>query len=281
MSASFEDLGPLPRPFNRATSSIVDYLRSHHPDTLPFQGQVPGGVDPTDVTPRATTVLAMVYADGVLLAGDRRATAGNVIASRKVDKLYRTDEFSAIAFAGSAAFGAELAKLYRVQLEHYEKMEGHALSLEGKANQLSAMIRGNLGMAMQGFPVVPLLVGFDENRGIGRIYSFDIGGDRNEEDRYYCVGSGSLFASGALKKMYRPSMPQQETVLAAVQALYDAADEDTATGGPDLGRRIFPLIEIITEEGHQRLSEEDVAAVARQVVAERSQEPDGPTLDLG
>lgn len=281
MSASFEDLGPLPTPFRRATSSFVDYLRSHHPDTLPFQGQVPGGVDPTQVTPRATTVLAMVYGDGVLLAGDRRATAGNLIANRDVDKLYRTDEFSAIAFAGSAAFGAELAKLYRVQLEHYEKMEGHALSLEGKANQLSAMIRGNLGMAMQGFPVVPLLVGYDENRGVGRIYSFDIGGDRHEEDRYHCVGSGSMFASGALKKMYRTGMTRSETLLAAVQALYDAADEDTATGGPDLGRKIFPIVEVITEDGHRRLSEEEVAEVARQVVAERTEQPDGPTVDLG
>lgn len=280
VSAAFEGLGRLPAPFNPGTSSFVDYLRTNHPGALPYQRELPAGTDTTHVTPEATTILAMTFPGGVVLAGDRRATAGNVIANRDVDKLYRTDEFSAIAFAGAAAFGAELAKLYRVQLEHYEKMEGHPLSLEGKANQLSAMIRGNLGMAMQGFAVVPLLVGYDEGREAGRIFSYDVAGDRHEEYRFHCVGSGSVYAGGSLKKMYRPDLSEGEAVLAAIQALYDAADEDTATGGPDIARKIFPLINVIDEDGHRRLPAEEVAEVARRVVAERAEQPEGPTLPL-
>jgi proteasome beta subunit len=281
VSAAHEGLGALPAPFSPETSSFIDYLRVHRPEALPFQRELPSGADTAHVTPEATTVLAMIFDGGVLLAGDRRATAGNIIANRDVDKLFRTDEFSAIAFAGAAAFGAELAKLYRVQLEHYEKMEGHALSLEGKANQLSSMLRGNLGMALQGFAVVPLLVGFDEAREQGRAFSFDVAGDRHEEYRFHSVGSGSVFAEGSLKKMYRSDMAEDEAVLAAVQALYDAAEEDAATGGPDLGRRIFPLIDVIDADGHRRLSEERVETVARRVVEQRTERPDGPTVDLG
>jgi proteasome beta subunit len=230
--------------------------------------------------PHGTTIVAATCDHGVVLAGDRRATMGNLIAKRDLEKVFRSDEFSAYAYAGTGSLGNEFARLFAVELEHYEKIEGRSLSLDGKANQLARMVRGNLGAAMQGLVVVPLFVGYDEDSGQGRIFSYDVAGGPEEEHRYYSIGSGSLFAMSALKKLYVDAMPADDAVLACVQALYDAADDDSATGGPDLYRRIFPIVATITADGYRRLSEAEAGDVAGQVVRERMSRPDGPAARL-
>ena len=227
-----------------------------------------------------TTIVALRFADGVVMAGDRRATAGSMIAKRDVEKVFRSDEFSGMGYAGTGSVGIEFVRLFQVELEHYEKMEGRSLSLEGKANRLAFMVRGNLGAAMQGLVVVPLFVGYDEDGGRGRIFSYDVAGGPYEEQRFYSIGSGSLFARGALKKLYTDGMSAGDAVLACVQALYDAADDDSATGGPDLSRRIFPIVVTITADGYRRLSEAEAGDVAEQVVRERMARPDGPPAQL-
>src|SRR6059058_3115884 len=219
--------------------------------------------------PHGTTIVAATCDHGVVLAGDRRATAGNMIAKRDLEKVFRCDEFSAYGYAGTGSLGMEFARLFAVELEHYEKMEGRPLSLEGKANRLARMVRGNLGAAMQGLVVVPLFVGYDEDSGQGRIFSYDVAGGPEEEHRYYSIGSGSLFAMSALKKLYVDAMPADDAVLACVQALYDAADDDSATGGPDLSRRIFPTVVTITADGFRKLPEAEAAQVDEQVIRER------------
>jgi proteasome beta subunit len=230
--------------------------------------------------PHGTTIVAATCDHGVVLAGDRRATTGNLIAKRDLEKVFRSDEFSAYAYAGTGGLGNEFARLFAVELEHYEKMEGRPLSLEGKANRLARMVRGNLGAAMQGLVVVPLFVGYDEDSGQGRIFSYDVAGGPEEEYRYYSIGSGSPFAMSALKKLYADAMPADDAVLACVQALYDAADDDSATGGPDLSRRIFPVVATITADGFRKLSEAEAEDVAGQVVGERLARPDGPRAQL-
>ena len=230
--------------------------------------------------PHATTIVALTCHHGVVLAGDRRATAGSMIAKRDVEKVFRSDEFSAIGYAGTGSVGIEFVRLFQVELEHYEKMEGRPLSLEGKANRLAWMIRGNLAAAMQGLIVVPLFVGYDEDAAQGRIFSYDVAGGPYEEQRFHSIGSGSVFARGALKKLYADDMPVGEAVLAGVQALYDAADDDSATGGPDLPRRIFPVIATVTADGFRKLSEAESEQYAQQVVQERMSAPDGPLAPL-
>jgi proteasome beta subunit len=230
--------------------------------------------------PHATTIVAAICDGGVVLAGDRRATAGNMIAKRDVEKVFRSDEFSGMGYAGTGSVGIEFVRLFQVELEHYEKMEGRSLSLEGKANRLAFMVRGNLGAAMQGLVVVPLFVGYDEDRGQGRIFSYDVAGGPYEEHRFYSIGSGSLFARGAMKKLYADGMQAADAVLACVQALYDAADDDSATGGPDLPRRIFPVVATITADGFRKLPEAEAAQVAEQVIRERLTNPDGPPAAL-
>jgi len=230
--------------------------------------------------PHGTTIVAATCDHGVVLAGDRRATAGNLIAQRDLEKVYRSDDFSALGYAGAGSLGIEFARLFAVELEHYEKMEGRSLSLEGKANRLARMVRGNLGAAMQGLAVVPLFVGYDEDSGRGRIFSYDVAGGPYEEHRYYSIGSGSPFAMSALKKLYADGMPAEDAVLACVQALYDAADDDSATGGPDLARRIFPVVATITADGYRRLSDAEAGDVAGYVVRERMARPDGPPARL-
>jgi proteasome beta subunit len=269
------------------TSSFSDFLGLAAPDLLPGRatalpgpaggGPAGGGLD----LPHGTTIVAAVCADGVVMAGDRRATAGNMIAQRDIEKVFRSDEFSAVAIAGVAGIGVDMVRLFQVELEHYEKIEGRTLSLEGKANRLAAMVRGNLMGAMQGLAVVPLFAGYDEERGKGRIFSYDVAGGRYEEQRFYSVGSGSVFARGALKKLYRDDMPIPETVLACMQALYDAADDDSATGGPDLSRGIYPVVATITADGYARLPDEQAGAYARTVVEGRASSPDGPTVSPG
>jgi proteasome beta subunit len=205
---------------------------------------------------------------------------GNLIAKRDLEKVFRSDEFSAFAYAGTGSLGNEFARLFAVELEHYEKIEGRSLSLDGKANRLARMVRGNLGAAMQGLVVVPLFVGYDEDSGRGRIFSYDVVGGPEEEHRYYSIGSGSPFAMSALKKLYTDGMPAGDAVLACMQALYDAADDDSATGGPDLARRIFPVVATVTADGFRKLSEAEAEDVAGQVVRERMARPDGPHAPL-
>jgi len=270
------------------TSSFTDFLASHSPGLLPgrVMPAAPGDPDPRVPNqairdlPHATTIVAAVCDGGVVLAGDRRATAGSMIAKRDVEKVFRSDEFSGMGYAGTGSVGIEFVRLFQVELEHYEKMEGRSLSLEGKANRLAWMVRGNLAAAMQGLVVVPLFVGYDEDSDQGRIYSYDVAGGPYEEKRFYSIGSGSLFARGALKKLYRDDMSVRDAVLASVQALYDAADDDSATGGPDLTRRIFPVIATVTADGFRKLPEAEAEDVAEQVVQARMTAPDGPTAPL-
>ena len=265
------------------TSSFADFLATEAPDLLPGRHKQVAGMPPgsaADLAPHGTTIVAATFEGGVVMAGDRRATMGNVIAQRDIQKVFPADEFSAVGIAGAAGLAVEMVRLFQTELEHYEKIEGSTLSLDGKANRLAALIRGNLAMAMQGLAVVPLFAGFDLDKGLGRIFSYDVTGGRYEETSFHSVGSGSMFARGALKKLYRPDLDESGAVEATVQALYDAADDDSATGGPDLTRRIFPVVHIITAAGGHRLSDADVAAVADRVVAGRMTRPDGPHAEL-
>jgi proteasome beta subunit len=262
--------------------SFAKLLSSYAPQLLPGGSlrDVPVSGDLASALPHATTIVAMTCADGVVLASDRRATAGNVISKADVEKVFRCDEFSAVGIAGVLALALEFARIFQVELEHYEKMEGRSLSLVGKANRLATMVRGNLALAMQGLVMVPLLAGYDTGQGTGRIFSYDPAGGPSEEHRFYAVGSGSVFAQGSLKKLYTDGMPTSDAVLCCLQALYDAADDDSATGGPDMARRIYPTVAAVTADGFSRLPEPEVADVARRVFAERMHSPDGPLAPL-
>ncbi|GAB2454474.1 proteasome subunit beta [Nocardioides hungaricus] len=265
------------------TSSFSDFLADQAPDLLPARRTLPQGHAPGragELAPHGTTIVAATYPGGVVMAGDRRATMGNIIAQRDMEKVFAADEFSAVGIAGSAGIAVEMVRLFQTELEHYEKIEGTTLSMDGKANRLAALIRGNLGMAMQGLAVVPLFAGFDLAAGQGRIFSYDATGGRYEETAFHSVGSGSLFARGSLKKLYREDLDETGCVTAVVQALYDAADDDSATGGPDLTRRIFPVVQVITAAGGRRMADTEVAAIADQVIAGRMTRPDGPAAPL-
>jgi proteasome beta subunit len=278
------DGGKLPSAFFApASSSFADFLAAHRPDLLPsrrLEATHPMTVD----APHGTTIVAVTHQTGVVMAGDRRATMGNVIAQRDMEKVFQADEYSCVGIAGSAGIAIELVRLFQVELEHYEKIEGVTLSLEGKANRLSLLIRNNLAMAMQGLAVVPLFAGYDidddDPAKAGRIFSYDVTGGRYEEHSFHSVGSGSVFARGALKKLYREDFTHDDAVTACIQALYDAADDDSATGGPDLTRRIFPVVASVTGDGFRRLAEDEVATVTQQVVDERMTQPGGPQAPL-
>ncbi|MGB0101383.1 MAG: proteasome subunit beta [Nocardioides sp.] len=261
------------------TSSFSDFLAEQAPDLLPSRRAVPQG-HAGELAPHGTTIVAATYAGGVVMAGDRRATMGNIIAQRDIEKVFPADEFSAVGIAGSAGIAVEMVRLFQTELEHYEKIEGTTLSMDGKANRLAALIRSNLAMAMQGLAVVPLFAGFDLATDQGRIFSYDVTGGRYEETAFHSVGSGSLFARGSLKKLYREDLDETGCVTAVVQALYDAADDDSATGGPDLTRRIFPVVQIITGDGGRRMPDAEVAAIADEVIAGRMTRPDGPAAPL-
>lgn len=260
------------------SASFTDFLSSQAPDLLPMNRDL--GKDASDLAPHGTTIVALTFAGGVILAGDRRATMGNMIASRDIQKVFPADEFSAVGIAGTAGLAVEMVRLFQTELEHYEKIEGTTLSFDGKANRLSGLIRNNLGMAMQGLAVVPLFAGFDESTGVGRIFSYDVTGGRYEETGFHSVGSGSVFARGSLKKLYQDGMSAADAVTVAIQALYDAADDDSATGGPDMTRRIFPVVHIITSTGGVRLPDTEVAAVADAVVTGRMSLPNGPVAAI-
>jgi len=261
------------------TSSFADFLSTQAPDLLPARRSIPQG-HAGDLAPHGTTIVAATFPGGVVMAGDRRATMGNVIAQRDIEKVFPADEFSAVGIAGSAGLAVEMVRLFQTELEHYEKIEGTTLSMDGKANRLAALIRSNLGMAMQGLAVVPLFAGFDLTIDQGRIFSYDVTGGRYEETAFHAVGSGSLFARGSLKKLYRDDLGESDCVLATVQALYDAADDDSATGGPDLTRRIFPVVQVITADGGRRMPDDDVAAIADRMIQGRMTRPDGPAAAL-
>jgi proteasome beta subunit len=267
--------GGLPAAFLTAgPPSFSDFLRGHAPDLLPGQRALPEG---RIESPHGTTIVAATFAGGVIMAGDRRATMGNVIAQRDIEKVFPADEYSCVGIAGTAGLAVEVVRLFQVELEHYEKIEGMSLSLDGKANRLATLIRGNLGMAMQGLAVVPLFAGYDLETNRGRIFSYDVTGGRYEEQSFHAVGSGSMFARGALKKLYGPELSEAETVAVCVEALYDAADDDSATGGPDLARRIYPVVAVVTDAGYRRVPQDEIGAVVQTVVQARLDRPDGPT----
>ena len=280
------DYGLMRAAFAGSGTSFTEFLADYNPEYLPGRravalgvAGVPGAALPFD-PPHGTTIVALTFPGGVIMAGDRRATAGNVIASREIEKVFPADEYSCVGIAGAAGLAIEMVRLYQVELEHYEKIEGTTLSLDGKANRLATMIRGNLGLAMQGLAVVPLFAGYDLEIGEGRIFSYDPIGGQYEERNFHCVGSGSVYARGALKKIYRADFDVTGAVTAAIQALYDAADDDSATGGPDLTRRIYPVIGVVTEDGYRRLAESEVAELVQEVVDGRMRLPDGPNAPL-
>ena len=267
--------GRLPNAYmTPGSSSFSDFLSEQAPQLLPGSRTLPAGhVD----APHGTTIVSATFPGGVVMAGDRRATMGNVIAQRDIEKVFPADEFSAVGIAGTAGLAIELVRLFQVELEHYEKIEGTQLSLDGKANRLATLIRGNLGMAMQGLAVVPLFAGFDLETQAGRIFSYDVTGGRYEEHAFHSVGSGSMFARGSLKKLYGPELNEAETVAVCVESLYDAADDDSATGGPDLARKIFPVVVVVTANGFRRVPQDEIGAVVQTVVEARLARPDGPT----
>jgi proteasome beta subunit len=254
-----------------AGSSFFSLIRQREPHLLPQGGLVPGPLasPAPPAVPHGTTVLAMRYGDGVVIAGDRQATEGYSVASRRIEKVYAADEFSAVAIAGAAGPCIEMVRLFQTELAHYEKLEGVGLSLEGKANRLAQMIRANLPLAMQGLVVVPIFAGYDPPRGEGRIYKYDVAGGRYEEIDYYAIGSGGSHARASLKKLYRSNLPEAEALRTALEALYDAADEDTGTGGPDFIRRIFPSVKLVTREGARDVPEEVVAAACESIAGAR------------
>lgn len=266
--------GRLPAAFmTTGSSSFTEFVGVHAPELLPSRRPLPVGG--TFEAPHGTTIVALTYQGGIVMAGDRRATMGNLIANRDMDKVFSADQYSAVGIAGTAGLAIEIVKLFQVELEHYEKIEGTLLSLEGKANRLATMIRSNLAMAMQGLAVVPMFAGFDLPAMSGRIFSYDVSGGCYEEHDHHSVGSGSLFARGAMKKLWHPGMDVNAGVRVAVEALYDAADDDSATGGPDLSRRIWPTLAVVDAEGLRFLDDDALAAVVEQIVADRRGNPGG------
>ncbi|NHA68361.1 proteasome subunit beta [Phycicoccus flavus] len=255
------------------SSSFTEFLSAHAPALLPSRRPLPPQA--TLDAPHGTTIVTVTFRGGVVMAGDRRATMGNIIANRDMEKVFATDEYSLVGIAGTAGLAIELVRLFQVELEHYEKIEGTLMSLEGKANRLASMIRGNLGMAMQGLAVVPMFAGYDLIEDRGRIFSYDVTGGCYEEHDHHSVGSGSLFARGAMKKLYRRDQAAGDAVRVAVEALYDAADDDSATGGPDVGRRIWPTVGVVDAEGARFVTDDEVAGVVEAVIADRRDNPGG------
>jgi len=250
-----------------ATSSFLELLQRESPHLLPDLkggGEVPAGV------PHGTTVLAIRYREGVIMAGDRQATAGFQVASRRMEKIFKSDDLSGIGIAGAAGPAMEMAKLFQTELEHYEKVEGDNLSLDGKANKLSQMVRMNLAAAMQGLAVVPIFAGFDDKSGFGRLFKYDITGGRYEETDYDAQGSGSKDARDSLKKLWRRDMSREDGLRVTLEALIDAADEDVGTGGPDLVRGIFPTVKTITRSGFNDVAEDEIRRVCEAILNDRA-----------
>lgn len=269
-----------PGALREPTSSFTRYLADHAPQLLPdpLTGLGPGDAGAL-AAPHGTTIVAVTYAGGVAMAGDRRATAGHLIAGRTIDKVFVADDTSLVGMAGVAGVAAQLVSLFQVELEHYEKIEGVPLSLEGRANRLRTMIRANLGLALRGLAVVPLFAGYDpragDGAGGGRIFGYDVAGGCYEEGEHAGVGSGALFARGALKKLWRPGLGAQEALRVAIEALYDAADDDAATGGPDLSRRIWPTCGLADAQGAHMVPDREIESLVEALVADRRGNPGG------
>jgi len=255
------------------SSSFTEFVAGYRPQLLPSGRPLPVGA--SIEAPHGTTIVSLLHEGGVVMAGDRRATMGSVIANRDMEKVFAADSYSVVGIAGTAGIAIELVRLYQVELEHYEKIEGAIMSLEGKANRLASMIRGNLGLAMQGLTVVPIYAGYDLNEGVGRIYSYDVTGGCYLEGGHHSTGSGSLFARGALKKLWHPGLSEQAAVSVALEALYDAADDDSATGGPDLGRQIWPTVAIVDEVGARFVAEDVLETQVAAIVESRRGNPGG------
>jgi proteasome beta subunit len=257
------------------STSFVDLLRLEAPNLLGSPPS-PSRAVPVDShgvlgVPTGTTILALRYADGVIVAGDRQATEGYQVAHRRIEKVYKTDEYSAVAIAGAAGPAIEMARLFQTELEHYEKVEGDGLSLEGKANKLGQMIRMNLPMAMQGLVVVPIFAGYDLRRAEGRIFNYDVTGGRYEETDYAATGSGGKDARTTLKKLFRMGSARADGIRWAAEALVDAAEEDVGTGGPDFVHGIFPTMKVITRSGFEDVPETEVRTHCEAVLAARRQ----------
>ncbi|ACQ80489.1 20S proteasome A and B subunits [Beutenbergia cavernae DSM 12333] len=264
----------LPEAFLRpGSSSFVEFLREVAPQSHPEHARPAGAGDVV----HATTIVALSFAGGIVMAGDRRATMGSFIAHREIEKVFPGDEYSAIGIAGTAGIGVELVRLFQLELEHFEKIEGAMLSLEGKANRLTTLLRGNLGLALQGLAAVPLFGGYDLDRAAGRIFSYDVTGGRYEERNHHSIGSGGMFARGSLKKLWRPGLGDRDAIAVALAALVDAADDDSATGGPDALRGIFPVVATVTAEGYRRIAEGELAGLVAEIDAARAQAREGDT----
>jgi proteasome beta subunit len=244
---------PMFPPGDDPGSSFPDLLRR-----IGLESTAPAGDGGSLSVPHATTCIAVRYADGVVMAGDRRATSGNLISHRMMEKVLPADRHSGVAIAGAAGPAMEMVKLFQLQLEHYEKVEGGPLSLEGKANQLSMMVRGNLPAAMQGMVVVPIFAGFDTRRETGRLFTYDVTGGRYEESDYVATGSGSLHAGTVVKVGFRPGQSRDEALDLCLRALWEAADADSATGGPDALRSIYPVVATITSSGFERVADDEL-----------------------
>lgn len=266
--------GGLPAPYlSEGGSSFTDFLGRAQPDLLPGRRPLRPGTIGADA-PHGTTIVSATFAGGVVIGGDRRATMGNLIAQRDIEKVYAADAHSAIGIAGAAGIALDMVRLFQIELEHYEKIEGATLSLDGKANRLSAMLKGNLSIALQGLAVLPLYVGYDEDQAperAGRIFSYDVTGGCYEEQFFHAIGSGSMFAKSSLKKLWNRDLDENGVVHALIEALYDAADDDTATGGPDLTRGLFPICMVITRDRVRRVTDAEIEQICDDVLSGRTQ----------
>jgi len=257
-------------------SSFYNLLKSQDPDLSPVSlkiGEIDQGHTTYDLSsrvPYGTTVLALQYRDGVVIAGDRRATEGHAISERRIQKVHQCDALSAIAIAGAAGPCLDMIRLFQVELEHYEKLEGVGLSMEGKANKLSQMIRGNLPMAMQGLVVIPIFVGYDVRKKQGRIFKYDISGGKYEEADYYAIGSGGKDARATMNKIFKADLQKDEAVHIALEAIYDAAEADAGTGGPDLIRGIYPSVKVISPQGVEHVSDESIETAYQDIIPARA-----------
>jgi proteasome beta subunit len=250
--------GGLPAGAPSPGTSFTDLLRSL--DLVPEWK--PSGAEGPVQAPEGTTVLALRYADGVVMVGDRQATEGHLVAHRRIQKVFQADSYSAVAIAGTAGLAVEMVRLFQTELEHYEKLEGARLSLDGKATYLARMVRSQLPMVLQGLVVVPLFAGFDEVEAVGRLYTFDVVGGRYEEQDFGATGSGGRDAKSFLRGVYRDGLDDGAALDVALRALIAASEEDTATGGPDLQRGIFPNVVTVTSIGYREVPEEQVAAIS-------------------
>lgn len=265
---------PLLADFMDPGSSFFDLLRQSRSDLLPQMQIKLEGLSQAEnrelkESPHGTTILALKYRDGAIIAGDRRATEGFQISSRRIEKVFKADDHSAIAIAGVAGPCIEMAKLFEVELSHYEKLEGVTLSLEGKANKLSQMVKANLPMAMQGLVVIPIFVGYDVRGGKGKIFKYDVTGGRYEETDYYATGSGGKDARSTMKKLYRAGLTEEEAIAVGLEALIDAAEEDVGTGGPDFVRGVFPTVKLAVMTGLQDVPEVRIREICQAIIDRR------------